>query len=373
MDSSDSDQYDEDLFNAQDMDTDDEFDREVQRRRRTTQDFDLLLLNLKPSVGRRGILAENFDLSKYTDYQCQRYFRFHTAQDVEQLRGLLRMPDMMRTETGTVAPGLEVLCITLRRLAYPCRYVDLGTMFPRSESALCQLFNLGLNHIYDNFSPKIIELNQPWLTLPQLHMYCDVIADKGAPLQNCWGFIDGTVRPICRPSEIQRELFNGHKRVHGIKFQSIVTPDGLIANLFGPMSGRRHDAALLNASGLLDHMERHYNINGQPLCIYGDPAYPQRPHLYRPFLGHNLTPQQQQFNTDMSSVRQVVEFGFGKVVENWAFLDYKKNLKLFLSPVGKLYHVGAILTNCLTCMYPAHGGLVNYFEIDPPSIDEYLQ
>lgn len=269
--------------------------------------------------------------------------------------------------------GLEVICITLRRLSFPNRYVDLGAWFPRSEPALCQLFNLGLDHIYDNFANKLTNLNQPWLSLSKLQNYCNVVAAAGAPLQNCWGFIDGTVRAICRPSEMQREFFNGHKRVHGLKFQTVVTPDGLIANLFGPMSGRRHDAALLNESGLLNYMETHYNVNGQPLCVYGDPAYPQRPHLQRPFLGQHLTPQQQQFNTGMSSVRQCVEWGFGKIIENWAFLDFKKNLKILMSPVGKLYIVGAILTNCLTCMYPWSGGLVNYFEIDPPSIEEYLQ
>ena len=56
--------------------------------------------------------------------------------------------------------------------------------------------------------------------------------DKGAPLNNCWGFIDGTVRPICRPGENQRTLYNGHKKVHALKYQSVVAANGLIANLF---------------------------------------------------------------------------------------------------------------------------------------------
>ena len=47
--------------------------------------------------------------------------------------------------------------------------------------------------------------------------------------------VDGTVRPICRPGEMQRAVYNGHKRVHGLKFQSVALPNGLIANLFGPV------------------------------------------------------------------------------------------------------------------------------------------
>ena len=56
---------------------------------------------------------------------------------------------------------------------------------------------------------------------------------KGAPLDNCFGFVDGTVRPNTRPRENQRVLYNGHKRVQAIKFRSVALPNGLIANIFG--------------------------------------------------------------------------------------------------------------------------------------------
>ena len=62
-----------------------------------------------------------------------------------------------------------------------------------------------------------------------------MVHKKGAPLDNCVGFVDGTVRPISRPECNQRIVYIGHKRIHVIKFQSIVTPDGMIANMFGPV------------------------------------------------------------------------------------------------------------------------------------------
>ena len=64
---------------------------------------------------------------------------------------------------------------------------------------------------------------------------------KGVALVNCWGFVDGIVRPVFRPTSNQRALFNGHKRIHAIKFQSVVTPNGLIANLYGPVEGKKHE------------------------------------------------------------------------------------------------------------------------------------
>lgn len=268
--------------------------------------------------------------------------------------------------------GIDVLCIVLRRLAYPNRYVDLCPLFPWTERELCLLFSTGLDFLYDRWGGKLRSLNQPWLSLGKLQQFCAAIHARGAPLQNCWGFIDGTVRPACRPTFHQREVYNGHKRVHGLKFQAIVTPDGLIANLYGPESGRRHDAYLFQASGVLPYMQQNMNVNGQPLCLYGDSAYPQAAHIMRPYLG-NLTPQQEQFNTAMARVRQAVEWGFGDIVRYWAFLDFKKNLRIFQAPVAKLYTVGALLTNCLACKYPWAGGRVGYFNLDPPSLQEYLQ
>ena len=62
----------------------------------------------------------------------------------------------------------------------------------------------------------------------------DAITGIGAPLPNCFGFVDGTVRPTCRPGEHQRIVYNGHKRVNALKFQSTALPNDLIGNLYGP-------------------------------------------------------------------------------------------------------------------------------------------
>ena len=72
----------------------------------------------------------------------------------------------------------------------------------------------------------------------------------------------------------------GIRKEHAIKFQSVVAPNGIIANLFGPVEGRRHDSGMLAMSGLLEELETYsFSPTGQPLSIYGDPAYPHRVHL----------------------------------------------------------------------------------------------
>lgn len=70
------------------------------------------------------------------------------------------------------------------------------------------------------------------------------------PLPSCWGFLDGTLRPITCPSRFQEITYSGHKRIHGIKLQSVVTPNGLIAILSGPYESKRHDAVMFRESGL---------------------------------------------------------------------------------------------------------------------------
>ena len=67
-----------------------------------------------------------------------------------------------------------------------------------------------------------------------LQTYAGAVYTKGAALNNCFGFIDGTVRPIARPGENQRVVYNGHKRAHALKFQSLALPNGMIGNMFGP-------------------------------------------------------------------------------------------------------------------------------------------
>ena len=87
------------------------------------------------------------------------------------------------------------------------------------------------------------------------------------------------------------------------------------------------------------------------MCIFGDHTYPMRAHLIQPFRDRMLTAQMQAFNTSMSKVRDAVEWLFNDVATSWKFIDFKKNLKIGLSSVRKMYLVCAILRNALTCFY----------------------
>ena len=60
-----------------------------------------------------------------------------------------------------------------------------------------------------------------------------------------------------------------------------------------------------------------------------------------------LTPTMEAYNSEMSSVRDSVEWLFGNIINDFKFLDFKKNLKVGMSSVGKMYLVCALLHNAI--------------------------
>lgn len=299
-------------------------------------------------------------------------FHRFLKNDIYRLQRALRIPDELHLHNQIKETGINGLCILLRRLAYPNRWTDLCVTFGRCPSDLCIIFYAMLDHVYNHFSYLVTDLSRPfWLSARHLEHYSATVHRKGAPLRNIWGFIDGTVRPCCRPGMYQEILFSGHKRVHCIKFQSIMCPNGLHAHLFGPIEGRRHDARMLAESQILQAMNNWpMNAQGEPFAVYGDQGYPIRAQLISPFRGAGLTPEQQWFNSTMSKFRQCVEWGFNEIVKNFAFVDFTKNQKILLQPIGKFYIVCTILSNCKCCLY---GNQISaYYEIVPPSLENYL-
>ena len=139
------------------------------------------------------------------------------------------------------------------------------------------------------------------------------------------------------------------------------------------MEGRCPDSAILAMSGLLEQLEQHsFRPDGQPLCIYGDPAYPHRVHLQYPFARRpDLTADEQAFNQSMSKVRICVEWVSGDIVHYFKCTNYKKDLKVGLSAVGKIYVVCALLRNALNM--PVWKQHVSFFQCSTTSPRRLLQ
>ena len=175
-----------------------------------------------------------FDLDNMDEAECKAEFRFD-KKDLPVLAEALQIPPSFKLNQGSIVHGMEGLCMLLRPLAYPCRFGDMVSRFGSTVPILSMATNHVIDFIYNTHGHRITRWNNLLLNPPALEMYARLVHHKGAALQNCFGFVDGTVRPIARPDQHQRVMYNGHKRVHAIKFQSLVLPNGLIANLYGPV------------------------------------------------------------------------------------------------------------------------------------------
>lgn len=128
---------------------------------------------------------------------------------------------------------------------------------------------------------------------------------------------------------------------------------------------------MLADSGLLHDLQRHgFSPAGQPMCIYGDLVYPLYVHLQTPFSHVPLAHLMQECNEAMSALRISLEWLFRDVINSFKFLDYKKNLKIGLSNVGKMYIVCPLLRNAITCLYG--NTTSDYFGIEPPTLEQYF-
>ena len=50
--------------------------------------------------------------------------------------------------------------------------------------------------VYDQWHHLLIEYNHNILSLVKLVQYANAIHEHGAALDDCWGVVDGTVRPV---------------------------------------------------------------------------------------------------------------------------------------------------------------------------------
>lgn len=253
-----------------------------------------------------------------------------------------------------------------------------------------------LNFVDAKFKHLLEGFDQRWLTRDKLFEFSNVsmfwfyikslaknlvqspllfqgVDQAGSFVTHIWGFIDGTARPICRPIREQKQYYSGHKRIHCLKYLAIMCPNGIIARLNGPYIGRRHDSFILDLSGLILDIEKNekFKRGNGIFHLYGDTGYVNTKYILTNFRNPRPQSLESEFNKRMARIRVVVEWGFGKVLSLFSFVDYKKNQKILLQPVGKQYRVATILTNCHVCLN--NGQVGEYFSIMPPTLEEYLR
>ncbi|KAE9173874.1 hypothetical protein PF005_g26091 [Phytophthora fragariae] len=324
----------------------------------------------RPLVERPVVPNIRFCITATTDVDAEFDFRFDVA-GILQLVSLFELPEWVTTKHRDCVHKTEALFILLHRLSYPKRLADMHKTFGRSEGALSRIVLHMVEVLFDRYEESIYFHKH--ILQSRIAIYADAINQKGAPMANIFGFIDGTKNAIYRPSpcagsneNLQRQVYSGHKRVHCLNCQCITTPDGLALHFWGLIEGRRHDVTLLRESKLLNYFEQNQDIFGG-YAVYGDPAYGISRYIVSGFRGASTSTREKAFKSAMSSVRESVEWSFGRLKTLWAIINFKKSNKIRLSPVGKYVMISMLMTNCHCCYYKGNP-ISSFFALAPPSL-----
>jgi len=313
---------------------------------------------------------KQFDPNSFCDKMFVSWFRFERFE-IEMMIRDLNLPDIVISSDRDRAPVFEVFCLLCAKYAYPVRFCQLIREFYRSASAMSRLIKTLRKLLYFRFSDRL--RHPPPLDAEQ----CACFASKsrsicGHPI--VVGFIDGTVREICRPTKLQGPMYSGKDRIHSLKYQAINTPDGIIRHLAGPYPGSRHDQFMLRESGILDWIAEFPAQQGTnwPHVIYADLGYSVVPgRIEVPFHDEAINVMHAAYNHAMSSARISVEWAFGAILRHWASLRYVPQQQLLSNrKIGQVFFVAAFLTNCLNCVRPNQ--TAQYFQCTPPSLEAYL-
>lgn len=185
-----------------------------------------------------------------------------------------------------------------------------------------------------------------------------------------------TNRKLCRPRLFQELLYSGYYKGHGLKFQSIVSPCGLVLDLYGPEMGRRNDIWLWYRSRVGEAMDAlPLHPNGGRYVLYGDSAYRKAgaaDHIACAFpRTRPLSVMERAFNKSYNKCRVVVEWAFGHVYSLWASFRYLPSLKTGQSNIGRRFLAAVLLYNFRTCLNKGNQ-ISLYYNIAPPTLAAYI-
>lgn len=312
----------------------------------------------------------NFGVSAGEFYDL---FRF-APTEIPRLCAALRMPEYILPNVS----GEEGLLIYLRRLSRGDNLLDLKCVFHRSIGSLSDIIKAVAEHLGPIAVAKLQTFDSE-LWCPWFPVFASAIYLKCEALNCCFGFLDGTFLRICRPSRDgyrgfwQRLFYSGYKHQHGLLFQGLSLPNGILALMHGPYPGGVYnDLSMLEISGILDMLWSFTEINGVRYFLYGDRGYCIEPGLIPPFpRASSMSAREKIFNSRMSSVRVSVEWTFGKIKSLFPFLDVAHKLRIGSMPLGSHYLIATLLTNCHSCLYGSESA--QYFNCPAPELEYYMR
>lgn len=271
--------------------------------------------------------------------------------------------------------GLEGLAIVLARLARPNSYEQLESIFGMGTSELGHTYNTILVMLFCKYENGLI-FNRLHFHPLNLKLFNEAIKRRGSCYPDCVGFIDGSKIDIARPTRDQELNYSGHYKKHVMRFQVIVTPDGITASLYGLYYGSIHDTKITDIGDVKVQLREalHHDPRGEhQYHLYGDEGYVRSGLIARPFSEFDVArnPIYYLANEIMKPLRVVVEWEIGHVKTLFASFNLEGRNKLLLTRIGMELPIATLFKNIQLCL-KRRNETSKRFGIDAPVMEEYL-
>jgi hypothetical protein len=299
-------------------------------------------------------------------------FRFTHAQFDRVVVALRTMglPESIHTPARDKCSLYEALAMMCMKYAWPTRLGSMVKVFGTSTSRISRVIGVLRRLIYQTFGRA---LQRPlMLSLEDLTRFSAAVQDRCGQ-GNVFGFVDGTVRPMCKPDQMQGPCYTGKDKCHALKYQGLTTPNGLLHQLCGPWPGSRHDMHMLHKSELVSYLQQlPQDANHRIFSVYADQGYAACSGIVTPYFDGAVNAVHEAYNQAMASARICVEWAFGDILCYWASLDMKRQQQLFSNrKIGQVYLVAGLLCNFRTCL--VGNNTSTYFKVAAPALEDYLQ
>eukprot|EP01041_Mallomonas_annulata_P009436 gene9436-19600_t len=332
------------------------------------------------------IYGRNRTIDSFNDLEIHTYFRFNSKLQLHQLMDAFRIPQKVTLKSRHVFLGEELLLVTLFRLHSPNSACDAAfvEVFGFEASRVSRCVNYFLDFMFENWAYLLLDNMEYWK--PQLPKFATAINTKLAKENvttdvNIFGFIDFTIIPTCKPSPKLKiagksALIESHS-THGIKFQTICLPNGMLFFVHGdvPCLHNDSDKDVGHKNNELDSkLANLQSGEDSQYYVYGDSTYTSTVasggYIYTAYKENDdISEDRMRENHALKACRQSINWDFNTEGSLCKYITNKKNLRLGQSNVNGAVIVSFILMNAFTCMNDIQ--TTGNFECAPPSIFEW--
>lgn len=294
-------------------------------------------------------------------------------------------------DNGSKFTGEEILLIGLHRYCIPGPLEQtMGEVFKLDFSMLSRAFKIFNTHMIQNYAYLLTNNLEYWK--PFFPTYANCIKQRLAEAGDIhyadgtfrvFGFHDDTVIATCRPGSgptvdgerhdnfIQMAFYNGWKKHHGYKYQTLELPNGMCADMYGPCSFRHNDLELLRDSQLNGRLADVQAGETLQFASYGDGIFPIDTHVIGKHIG-DTTPAERYENRMMSKIRIANEWDYSVTANLFPFIKWRSSQKIRQnSLVPRYYFVATLLRNAHMCLY--EGLTSSYFDCPAPNLFDYFK